>query len=181
MMARNRTVLTDIFSICSFRMFRDIYIYIYIYTRASLVKTYFSDKPSPCIDNLLPVLRAFPSPSRLKDALASSSQLITEQWNLSCNAVLLDIREKLCKLHYLFYTNLCKTYKVSALWGFIEGTFMYVRKGIMEVPAYLNVTNSMELKLSWEAASRPAIQEFPNILWNSKIHYHVHRTLHWFK
>jgi hypothetical protein len=39
-----------------------------------------------------------------------------------------------------------------------------------------SLTNSMDLSPSWEAATRSATLEFSQILWNPKVHRHIHKS-----
>jgi hypothetical protein len=39
------------------------------------------------------------------------------------------------------------------------------------------LADSMEQRPSWEANSFSASQEFPRILWNAEVHYHIHNSL----
>jgi hypothetical protein len=40
----------------------------------------------------------------------------------------------------------------------------------------MQLTNSMKLTFTWEAASRSATQVIPNILWNPKVHYGYYKS-----
>ena len=43
-----------------------------------------------------------------------------------------------------------------------------------------STTISMEQSLSWEVNKSSASQKFPHVLWNRKVHYHIHKYRHQF-
>jgi hypothetical protein len=71
------------------------------------------------------------------------------------------------------------THSVNLHYSFIKPATEFRHYLCLLVPAQHNITNFKELGPFWEAASCAATQEFLNILWNPKVHYHVHGALHW--
>jgi hypothetical protein len=60
--------------------------------------------------------------------------------------------------------------------GLLINTKEYFRLTDFWVNLYTEPTNSLEITPVWEAASRSTTQEFPNVLWNPKIHYRAHKS-----
>jgi hypothetical protein len=50
-------------------------------------------------------------------------------------------------------------------------------KSLINRQTKLFLTNSMKQSSSWKAKRPSASQEIPRILWNPKVHYHIHRLL----
>ena len=62
------------------------------------------------------------------------------------------------------------TFKIS-----VNGLRIFSIPTVVYLLTYL-LTYSMEQSLSWEANRFSASQEIPHILWNSKVHYHIHKS-----
>jgi len=81
----------------------------------------------------------------------------------------------------LQFCHLCLIFSVTVyLWHAVmeEVRFMNCRKKKCQTSSSLGeITNCKKQRPSWEANSRPAGQEISFLLWNLKVHYHVHKTL----